>query len=161
MTPPKCFQPLKITALLASLYVFLLFSTPAHAWNSKVLKVLSGDLFTVKRKNQTLTIKLYGIECPQPKTALGRMSQNVTKAKIEGKTVKINPITKDVQNRIVAQVTINGQSLNAFLIRSGYGLVNRKLCTASPCNEWIRFERLAHKQQKGIWAELDTFAKER
>lgn len=156
----RCRLTAEITGSLAWLFAFLLLSSPAHAWNGKVIKVLSGETFTVIRKNQTMTIKLYGLECPSPQTLLGKKSQNVTRAKIEGRTVKINPVSKDAQNRIIARVSINGQSLNAFLIRSGYGLVNRKQCTASPCDDWIRFERLAHKQQKGIWAEIEALSRE-
>ncbi|MCF6188296.1 MAG: thermonuclease family protein, partial [Desulfobulbaceae bacterium] len=134
-----------------SLFTLLLLSSPAHAWNGKVVKVLSGDTFIALKKDRQQTIKLYGLECPAPETSLGARARNLTRAKIKGKRVKINPITLDGQDRIIARVSINGQSLNAFVLRSGYGLVNRKKCSQPVCEEWIGFERYAHKQKNGVW----------
>ncbi len=140
------------------LFTLLLLSSPAHAWNGKVVKVLSGDTFIALKKDRQQVIKLYGLECPAPKTSLGIQAGNLTKSKIAGKTVKINPITIDGQERVLARVSINGQSLNAFILRSGYGLVNRKKCTQPVCEEWIRFERYAHKQKNGVWAVIEDLS---
>jgi len=137
------------------LFILLLLASPAQAWNGRVVKVLSGDTFIALKKNRQQVIKLYGLECPDPETSLGVRAGNLTRAKIEGKRVKINPITKDGQDRIIARVSINGQSLNAFILRSGYGLVNRKKCTQPVCEEWIRFERYAHKQKNGVWGMIE------
>ncbi len=140
------------------LITLVLLSSPALAWNGKVVKVLRGDTFIALKKDRQQIIKLYGLECPAPETSLGVQARNLTKAKIKGKTVKINPITIDGQDRIIARVSINGQSLNAFILRSGYGLVNRKKCTQPVCEEWIRFERYAHKQKNGVWAIIEDLS---
>ena len=154
MIPYRCSLQAKIASVLTCMLALSLLSSPAQAWNGKVVNVLSGDTFTATQKDKTQDIKLYGLDCPTTQTRLGKKAQAFTRAKIEGKFIKINPVTKDARNRIVALVSVDGQSLNAFLIRSGYALVNRKQCTASPCDEWIHFERYAHKRQKGIWSEL-------
>ncbi len=145
----------RIGLLFMFMFMPLLPAFPAHAWNGKVVKVLSGDTFIALKKNRQLVIKLYGLECPEPETSLGVRARNLTRTKIERKRVKINPITQDGRNRIIARVSINGQSLNAFILRSGYGLVNRKKCTQPVCEEWIRFERYAHKQKNGVWGMLE------
>jgi endonuclease YncB( thermonuclease family) len=133
----------------------LLFSAPVHAWNGRVLKILAGDTFVVSWKNQSRTIKLYGIDCPGTTTGSGQKARTFTRATIKGKMAKINPMTKDAQGRIVAQVFMNGQSLNAFIVRSGYGLVNKKQCRIPICADWLRYERYAFKRHKGIWVELE------
>lgn len=138
--------------------IIIFASAPAYAWNGKVLKILSGDTFTVTGKSGIETVKLYGIDCPSAQSTLGKKAAAFTGAKINGRTVKINPLNKDRFNRIVALVSINGQSLNTFLVRSGYALVNKSQCTASYCQDWLRYERIAHKKSKGIWADLQTFA---
>lgn len=144
---------------LLSLFLFMLLSSPAHAWNGKVLKVLSGDTFVALKKNRQQVIKLYGLECPSLQMPIGVQARNLTRARIQGKTVKINPVTIDEQGRIVARVLINGQSLNASLLRSGYGLVNRKKCTQPVCDEWIRFERYAHRQKNGVWGMIEDLSR--
>ena len=139
----------------AFLFTLVLLSSPALAWNGKVVKVLNGYTFIALKKGRQQVVKLYGLECPAPKTSFGLQARNLTRTKIKGKTIKINPITRDGQDRIVARVSINGQSLNAFILRSGYGLVNRKKCTQPVCEEWIRFERYAHKQKNGVWGMIE------
>jgi len=143
---------LPVLIIMAGLF---LFSSPARAWNGKVLEVPGGDTLVVSWKNQSRAIKLYGIDCPKLQTAPGRRARTFTRAKADEKTAKINPISKDARGRIVAEVFINGQSLNASIVRSGFGLVNKKQCTAPSCEDWLRYERSAYKRQMGIWANLE------
>ena len=114
----------------------------------------------VSQKKQRQTIRLYGIDCLDPHTRLGRKTRDVVQAKISGKTVKINPLTMGEDGKIIARIFLNGQCLNTYIIRAGYGLVNRKQCLDKVCEEWIRFERYAHKRQKGIWKELEAMSRE-
>ncbi|HHD63174.1 MAG TPA: hypothetical protein ENK96_02150 [Desulfobulbaceae bacterium] len=150
---PMSTLPMRYIPVLG-ICMLLLFSCPARAWNGKVLKVLSGDTIVVSWKDQSRTVKLYGIDCPETQTGPGQKARAFTRAKAKAKTAKINPMTRDEQGRTVAQVFMNGQSLNAFIVRSGYGLVNRKQCTVPSCEDWLRYERYAYKRHKGIWAKL-------
>lgn len=153
--------PKRCLPMLMVLGVFFLCSAPARAWNGMVLEVSGGDTLVVSWKNQSRTIKLYGVDCPGTQTTPGRKALAFTRAKADGKTVKINPMTKDAQGRTVAEVFVHGQSLNASLIRSGYGLVNKKQCTAPSCEDWLQYERSAYKRHRGIWAKLEQSSRHR
>ncbi len=135
-------------------YALLLFvPSPAHAWNGRVLRILTGDTLVVSRKEQTRTITLYGIKCPDPQTMPGKKAKKFTTASIAGRTIKINPVMTDAQGRIVARVFRIGQNFNEFLLRSGYAVVNGEQCHTIECREWLRFEHNASKHHRGIWAD--------
>ncbi len=138
------------------LCALLLFSSsPAHAWNGRVLRVLTGDTLVVSWKKTNRTVTLYGINCPDPQTILGKKAKKFTTASIMGKSIKINPVTLDSQGRMVALIFRNGQSFNEFLLRSGYAIVNKKQCRAVDCLQWQRYEHNAYRRHKGIWADIE------
>ncbi|HHL34738.1 MAG TPA: hypothetical protein ENJ30_10275, partial [Desulfobulbaceae bacterium] len=130
-------------------------ASPAHAWNGRVLRVLTGDTLVVSRKEQTRTITLYGIKCPDPQTIPGKKAKKFATASITGKSIKINPITRSSQGRIVAMVFRSGQNFNEFLLRSGYAIVNRKQCHAAACRKWLQYEKNVYKHHRGIWADIE------
>ncbi|HHB76828.1 MAG TPA: hypothetical protein ENK84_09845 [Desulfobulbus sp.] len=135
--------------------LLLVVASPAHAWNGRVLRILTGDTFIVSWKNQTRTITLYGINCPDPQTMVGQKAKRFTETRIKGKGIKINPMTTDSRGIIVTMVFFNGQNFNEFLLRSGYGVVNREQCHTDECPEWLRFEHNAFTHHRGIWADIE------
>ncbi len=151
--PGRGFASITTGGFLCALILFA--ASPAHAWNGRVLRVLTGDTLVVSRKEQTRTITLYGIKCPDPQTIPGKKAKKFATASITGKNIKINPITRGSQGRIVAMVFRSGQNFNEFLLRSGYAIVNRKQCHATDCHEWLRFEHDAYKHHRGIWADIE------
>ncbi|RUM38887.1 MAG: hypothetical protein DSY57_01940, partial [Desulfobulbus sp.] len=69
-------------------YALLLFvPSPAHGWNGRVLRILTGDTLIVSWKNQTRTITLYGINCPDPQTMPGKKAKKFTTASIAGRNI--------------------------------------------------------------------------
>ena len=151
--PGRGFASITTGGFLCALILFA--ASPAHAWNGRVLRVLTGDTLVVSRKEQTRTITLYGIKCPDPQTIPGKKAKKFATASITGKSIKINPITRSSQGRIVAMVFRSGQNFNEFLLRSGYAIVNREQCHATDCHEWLRFEHDAYKHHRGIWADIE------
>ncbi len=151
--PKRLFQQARSIGMLCALILFA--SSPAHAWNGRVLRILTGDTLVVSWKNTNRTVTLYGISCPDPQMTSGKKAKKFTTTSIMGKSIKINPITIDSQNRMVALIFRNGQSFNEFLLRSGYAIVNKKQCHAVDCRQWQRFERNAYRHHKGIWADIE------
>ena len=151
--PERAFASVTTGGFLCILILFSASST--HAWNGRVLRVLTGDTLVVSWKNQTRTITLYGINCPDPQTTPGKKAKKFTTASIAGRNIKINPVTTDVQGRIVAGVFLNGQNFNEFLLRSGYAIVNREQCHAAACGKWLQYERNVYKHHRGIWADIE------
>ncbi len=150
----QAFRTLAAAHIFCALITLPSLATPAHAWNGRVLRVLSGATFVASWKHQTRIITLYGIASPSPETKPGQKARTFTRTQIKGKRVKINPVTMNSQDRIVAQVFHNGQNLNELLVRSGYAIVDKKQCRATECLDWLRFERNAYERHRGVWADI-------
>lgn len=149
----KAFRAVAATHIFCALSMLPSLVAPAHAWNGRVLRVLSGATFVASWKHQTRTITLYGIASPSPETKPGQKARTFTRTQIKGKRVKINPVTMNSQDQVVAQVFHNGQNLNELLVRSGYAIVDKKKCRAADCLDWLQFERNAYERHRGIWAD--------
>ena len=144
--------PSLFVAPLALLFLFLLTS-PAPAFQAKVVGITDGDSIKVLRNDQQVKIRLYGIDCPEKGQPFGKAAKKFTSSLAAGKTIKVDPVTKDRYGRTVAMVYVNDQSLNESIIRAGYAWVYKQYCREPFCYDWFRHEATARERKKGLWRE--------
>lgn len=123
------------------------------AWTGKVVGVSDGDTIKVLNNGQQVKIRLYGIDTPEKKQSFGMVAKRFTLDMVAGKTVDIEPIDIDRYGRTVGLVRINGVSLNAELVRSGYAWVYDRYCKKAFCADWKGLETKARAAGIGLWAE--------
>ena len=142
--------------LLLFLFSFLfLFPFSSLAWTGKVVGVADGDTIKVLHNSEAVRLRLYGIDTPEKRQAFGNRAKKYTNRMVRKKSVQIDPITMDRYGRTVAQVSVNGVSLNEALIRAGYAWVYRKYCRLDICDDWYREEHQARQAGKGLWRDHD------
>ena len=109
------------------IFLFLLFITlivlffipfTSFAWTGKVVGIADGDTITVLNNGRGEKIRLHGIDTPEKGQAFGNKAKAVTGSMLRGRVVEITPMTTDRYGRTVAQVYVDGQSLNESLVRS-------------------------------------------
>jgi len=116
------------------------------------LKIVDGDTIVLNGEK----IRFSGIDTPELKQTCMNGDQKV----FCGKSAKMLLIKKigiqtplcikegmDVYKRTLAECFINGESLSAFLVRSGYAFAYRKYST-----KFLIDEEFAKKNKLGMWS---------
>lgn len=135
--------------------LFLLLATPANcfSWPAKVVSVTDGDTIIVLHNNQQKEIRLYGIDCPEKGQSHGEQAKALTTALVAGRNVDVEQKDIDRYGRVVGQVKVDGQSLSDLIVQNGYAWVYTKYCNEKFCSDWVKSERVARQQKKGIWQD--------
>ena len=134
-----------------SLYVFLvlIFCNTSFADS---LRVVDGDTIVLNGEK----IRFSGIDSPElkqtcmngdEKVFCGKSAKMLLVIKIGNQTLECISEGKDVYKRTLAECFINGESLSAFLVKSGYAFAYRKYS-----DKFIKDEEFAKKNKLGMWA---------
>ena len=134
-----------------SLYVFLvlMFCNVSFADN---LKIVDGDTIVLNGEK----IRFSGIDTPElkqtcmkgeQKVFCGMFAKMLLIKKIDNQTPECIREGKGVYKRTLAECFINGESLSAFLVRSGYAFAYRKYS-----KKFIKDEEFAKENKLGMWS---------
>ena len=134
-----------------SLYVFLvlMFCNVSFADN---LKIVDGDTIVLNGEK----IRFSGIDTPElkqtcmkgeQKVFCGMFAKMLLIKTIGNETPKCIREGKDAYKRTLAECFINGESLSAFLVKSGYAFAYRKYS-----DKFIKEEEFAKKNKLGMWS---------
>ena len=116
------------------------------------LKIVDGDTIVLNGEK----IRFSGIDTPElkqtcmdgdQKVFCGMFAKILLIKKIGNEIPKCVSEGKDVYKRTLAECFINGESLSAFLVRSGYAFAYRKYS-----DKFIREEEFAKKNKLGMWS---------
>jgi micrococcal nuclease len=94
----------------------------------KVVKVIDGD--TVILENHQ-SIKLMGVNAPEPEHCYGSQSTLYLRKLVLGKRIFLREPVTDQYRRIVALVYLDRKLVNEMMIRGGYGLFTRSAESAT------------------------------
>ena len=137
-----------------SVCLILVFATSSGAASELVGRatVTDGDTLTVAKQR----IRLWGIDAPesaQQCTAkdgrawpCGRRSAAALDGYVLDKTVRCQPKDTDRYGRVVAECFVQGQSVNRWMVRSGWAVAYRQYATA-----FIADEADARQHQRNLW----------
>ena len=135
--------------LLGILVLGLLWCNVGLADN---LKIVDGDTIILNGEK----IRFSGIDTPElkqtcisgdQKVFCGISAKMLLVKKIGNETPKCIREGKDVYKRTLAECFINGESLSAFLVRSGYAFAYRKYS-----DKFIKEEEFAKENKLGMWS---------
>lgn len=89
--------------------------------SGRVVGVTDGDTFSVLRDGVAVTIRLHGIDTPEPGQAFGSAADHFTSKKVFGQTVTVRVTDKDRYGRTVGIVTTDSrESVDLASVRNGY-----------------------------------------
>jgi len=148
-------KPIQDILLLIALSFFCVTNNAANAESIKgtIDSVIDGDSITILSKGKELEVRLFGIDTPEKTQAFGQNARNFTGAMASGKELRVEPVTKDHEGRMVAMVFVNGVNLNEQIVSQGFGWVYRQYCKESVCADWLQLESKAKASHKGLWAD--------
>ncbi len=152
------FRPLVAGQYMVVVVMFFQ-SCSVLAWQGDVVKVLDGDSIRVRKNNEIIEIRLYGIDCPEWKQDYGNRAKRFTKARLLHKNVGVEPRDVDRYDRIVSLVTHDGHLINRELVANGLAWVYTKYCREEPlCTELHSLEQEARKQRRGLWKDKNAMS---
>ena len=139
---------MKQIILIIILIIFSL-NTKVQADN---IKIIDGDTIIINKEK----IRFSGIDTPELKQTCQK-NNKIYYCGIKAKRILIRKIGKnvpkcikegkDIYKRTLAECFINGESLSAFLVRSGYAFAYRKYS-----KKFIRDEEFAKANNLGMWS---------
>ena len=158
-TPPlRRVLPLALASLL--LLAGLAAPPPATAqetgdvFTGLVVDVKDGD--TVKIRSSTgrmVDVRISGIDAPESNQPYGAEATRAARRYVGGKTVRVRVRDVDRYGRAVANVEVQGGTLDALLVRDGLAWWYRRY---APDNaELERLEQQARNAKHGLWTQAN------
>lgn len=89
----------------------------------KVTQVLDGDSFKIANKQ---TIRLASLDAPETGNCMASAATAALTKKILGKRVVLRDVKTDIYRRIMALVYVNGELVNAYMIKNGFAVSTRE-----------------------------------
>jgi endonuclease YncB( thermonuclease family) len=142
---------LSINRLLLPLLLLFTLSAQAETLEGKVVKIADGDTLTLlTSSSQQVKVRLAGIDTPERKQPFGnRAKQALAKLALQKQAV-VEVETKDRYGRTVGIVFVDGQNVNAELVKQGIAWVYRKYAKDKALYD---LEAQAKEKKLGLWLE--------
>lgn len=133
--------------LFSLLFAFLLFAIPASGVT--VARVIDGDTVIL---DNSVKIRLYGIDCPEDGQEGGREATATAGRLIQGQAFEVENKGRDRYGRTVAILRLpDGSTLQEGLLRAGVAWVAPRYCKQPECQAWKALEEAASREQLGLW----------
>lgn len=133
---------------------FLLLSLLSLDLSGKVIYITDGDTFHVLINKIDTTIRLHAVDSPEPAQPFSAQAKNALADKVKGKIVSLKTHGKN-HDRYVADVTLNGESINEFMVAEGLAWNSPKY---SKSQKLIDLQNQAKEAKKGLWADKNPEA---
>jgi endonuclease YncB( thermonuclease family) len=129
----------------------------AETITGTVVRISDGDSLHIKHGDETVKIRLYGVDCPESDQPYGLAAKRFTARHVERKTVTVELGDTDRYGRRVGTVMLtDGRNLNQLLVEQGYAWWYEAY--AKKDVELARLQSEARAAERGLWAEDDPIA---
>ena len=121
---------------------------------AKVIGIKDGDTITVLlANNETKTLRLAEIDCPEKKQAFGMKAKQFTSSQVYGKYITFRTVTKDRYGREIAKVYYDGKYLSEEIVKVGFAWFYRRYSSNKKLDS---LEHDAKRNKLGIWSDNNT-----
>lgn len=124
-------------------------------FSGKVVGVTDGDTITVLVNNESIKVRLEGIDAPESGQSFGTKSKQALSETVFGKQVTIKKTGEDRYGRTLGVVVVGDVDANAKMIQDGWAWHFKKY------NDEDRLAKLeveAREAKRGLWAEATPLA---
>lgn len=154
----------KPVAILTLLSVLVMPSLVFASENATVLDVIDGDTLRIQIEGKTEKVRIIGIDTPEtvdprkPVQCFGKEASARLKELLTGKAIELenNPAEdRDVYDRLLRYVELEGEDIGATMIREGYAHSYRKY-PHPRLETYNDLEAEARTANRGLWADCST-----
>lgn len=125
-----------------------------------VVRVIDGDTVKATISGQTYSVRLIGINAPEraysttPAECFSQQAKTYLTSLLQGRTVILRKdilnSNKDRYGRLLRYVELNGEDINAKMVRNGYAYAYTRF-SFSRNNLYVGSQNRAREEQIGIW----------
>jgi endonuclease YncB( thermonuclease family) len=115
-----------------------------------VMHVYDGDTIKLRLASGPIIVRLHSIDTPEHDQPWGPQAAQALARRIQGREVSLAVVTHDSYERLVADVFLGEESINAWMVRQGNAWAYRHyLADRSYCS----WEGEARASRRGLWSE--------
>jgi len=116
---------------------------------------VDGDTIRISVDAIAVSIRLYGIDCPETDQAYGEEAAAFTQKLLDAGALDGRIIATDRYRRVIMIVEAGGKCINEELVAAGLAWVEPRYCTRAECETWKALESEARLEGRGLWADVD------
>lgn len=135
--------------LLQLLLLFSVSLTYADEFDAKVIAVMDGDTVMVLRDGKKVKVRLANIDAPESDQEFGKESRDSLVSMVMKKQVHVNSQAVDSYGRLIAEISIDGKSVNETQVKKGmaweYSHYHRN-------KRYLSLNKHAQQARVGLWA---------
>ena len=139
--------------------LFCLLALPALAADTvivgKVVGVHDGDTLALRTEDETLKVRLSGIDTPELGQPFGNNAKQALSSMVFGRSVTISSTGKDRYGRSLGIVFLGNGNVNAQMIRMGMAWHYKQYSDSVPMQQ---FENYARANRIGLWSDPNPIA---
>ena len=144
-------RTLQIAVALVTL--LLVAGSPVVASDTPVLHgtvvgVIDGDTADIRLDSGMIRIRFHAIDAPESGQPNGKAAKAALSQLIFGKAVEVEPFEQDRYDRLVARVWLDGQDINAAMIKTGNAWTYRRYADEPA---YCAYEKAARDLGRGLW----------
>jgi endonuclease YncB( thermonuclease family) len=113
-----------------------------------VVGVIDGDTADIRLDSGMIRIRFHAIDAPESGQPHGKAAKAALSQLIFGKAVEVEPFEQDRYDRLVARVWLDGQDINAAMIKSGNAWTYRRYADEPA---YCAYEKAARDLGRGLW----------
>jgi endonuclease YncB( thermonuclease family) len=123
----------------------------------KVVYIYDGDTISVQTPDKLIYfVRLQGIDAPESKQNYGKKAKKKLEDLIEGKDVKVVIHKKDLYDRFISSVYLNGQDVSLMQIAAGMAWHYKQYSsdqTPETRKRYAQAEQRARDEKIGLWED--------
>ncbi len=138
---------------LSAVLLCVSIAAQAKEFDAKVIAVMDGDTVLVLHEGKKIKVRLANIDAPESDQDFGRESRQALVDRVLKKQVHINSQSVDSYGRMIAEISVEGQSVNAEQVSKGMAWEYSHFHS----NKYYRAlsERAQHARI-GLWAQAES-----
>jgi len=121
----------RLRTIVALVTLLLVAGAPVVASDHPVLRgtvvgVIDGDTADIRLESGMIRIRFHAIDAPESGQPNGKAAKAALSQLIFGKAVEVEPFEQDRYDRLVARVWLDGQDINAAMVKTGNAWTYRR-----------------------------------
>ena len=134
---------------ISSILLLILLSGVGYSqsYKGKITKVVDGDTYFFQTTNETLKVRMFGIDAPEGNQPFGKESKEFMSKYIH-KDATLVSHGHDQYKRILGTLFIDGQDINLLSVKGGYAWHYKRYLDDK---QYADAQENAKKNKLGLW----------
>ena len=134
---------------ICAIFFFIILSVIgfAQSYQGKITKVVDGDTYFFQTANETLKVRMFGIDAPEGNQSFGKESKEFI-SKYLHKDASLVVHGKDQYKRTLGTLFIDGQDINLLSVKGGYAWHYKRYLDDK---QYANAQEDAKKKKLGLW----------